>query len=59
MIKYLIFLPIKLKKLKLIYFSLLPWGAQIAQTEKFMFQNVAYRPTVYKTGTGIYLASAH
>ena len=24
--------------------------AQTAQTEEFMFQNVAYRPTVYKTG---------
>ena len=23
-----------------------------AQTEEFMFQNVAYRPTVYKTGVG-------
>ena len=22
----------------------------MAQTEEFMFQNVAYRPTVYKTG---------
>ena len=25
-------------------------AAQTAQTEEFMFQNVAYRPTVYKTG---------
>ena len=24
--------------------------APTAQTEEFMFQNVAYRPTVYKTG---------
>ena len=24
--------------------------AQIAQTGEFMFQNVAYRPTVYRTG---------
>ena len=24
--------------------------AQTAQTEEFMFQNVAYRPTAYKTG---------
>ena len=23
---------------------------QTAQTEEFMFQNVAYRPTVYRTG---------
>ena len=26
------------------------WAAQMAQTEEFMFQNVAYRPTVYRTG---------
>ena len=35
------------------FFSLLPWAAQTAQTvqtEEFMFQNVAYRPIVYKTG---------
>ena len=32
--------------------SLLPWAAQTAQTEEFMFQNVAYRPTVYRTGLG-------
>ena len=25
-------------------------AAQTAKTEEFMFQNVAYRPTVYKTG---------
>ena len=25
--------------------------AQMAQTEEFMFQNVAYRPTVYRTGS--------
>ena len=30
--------------------SLLPWAAQTAQTEEFMYQNVAYRPTVYRTG---------
>ena len=24
--------------------------AQISQTEEFMFQHVAYRPTVYRTG---------
>ena len=30
--------------------SLLPWATQTAQTEEFMFQNMAYRPTVYKTG---------
>ena len=27
-----------------------PIAAQTAQTEEFMFQNVVYRPTVYKTG---------
>ena len=25
------------------FFFLLPWAAQTAQTEEFMFQNVAYR----------------
>ena len=33
-----------------IIFSLLTLAAQTAQTEEFMFQNVAFRPTVYKTG---------
>ena len=28
----------------------LPIADQTAQTEEFMFQNVAYRPTVYRTG---------
>ena len=32
------------------YFSLLPRAAQTTQTEEFMYQNVAYRPTVYTTG---------
>ena len=27
--------------------------AQMAQTEEFMFQNVAYRPTVYRTGVAM------
>jgi hypothetical protein len=31
-------------------FSLTALTAQTAQTEEFMFQNVAYWPTVYKTG---------
>ena len=31
------------------FFSLLSWAAQTAQTEEFVFQNVAYWPTVYKT----------
>ena len=39
-----------LRKTQIHFFSLLPWAAQMAQTEEFMFQNVAYRPTVYRTG---------
>ena len=31
-------------------FSLTASTAQMAQTEEFMFQNMAYRPTVYRTG---------
>ena len=27
-----------------------PWAAQMTQTEEFMFQKVAFRTTVYKTG---------
>ena len=38
------------EKLKSTFFFLLPWAAQTTQTEEFMFQNVAYRPTVYRTG---------
>ena len=38
------------EKLKPTFFSLLPWAAQTAQTEEFVFQIVAYRPTVYRTG---------
>ena len=34
------------EKLKSNFFSLLPWTAQTAQR----VQNVAYRPTVYRTG---------
>ena len=44
-----------LRKTQIHFFSLLPWAAQTAQTEEFMFQNVAYRPTVYKTGTATIL----
>ena len=33
---------------ELLFFS--PIAAQTAQTEEFMFKNVAYRPTVYRTG---------
>ena len=36
-----------LRKTQIHLFSLLPW---VAQTEEFMFQNVAFRPTVYKLG---------
>ena len=32
-------------------FFLTAWAAQTAQTKEFMFQNVAYGPTVYWTGT--------
>ena len=32
------------------FFSLTASTAQMAQTEEFMFQNVAYWPTVYRTG---------
>ena len=38
------------EKLKSTFFSLLTWATQTTQTEEFMFQNVAYRPTVYRTG---------
>ena len=31
-------------------YSLLPLAAQTTQTEEFVLRNVAYRPTVYKTG---------
>jgi hypothetical protein len=34
-------------------FSLTASTAQMAQTKEFMFQNVAYRPTVYRTGFAI------
>ena len=30
-----------------------PIAARTDQTEEFMFQNVAYRPNVYKTGSDI------
>ena len=38
------------KKYSNLFSSLLAWATQAAQTEEFMFQNVAYRPTVYETG---------
>ena len=39
-----------LRNTEIDFFSLLLWAAQTAQTEEFMFQNVAYRPAVYRTG---------
>ena len=39
-----------IRKTQIHFFPLLPWAAQTAQTEEFMFQNVAIRPTVYRTG---------
>ena len=43
-----------LRKTQIRFFSLLPpWAAQAVQTEEFMFQNVAYSPTVHRTGCGI------
>ena len=32
------------------FFLSTAWAAQTTETEKNMFQNVAYRPTVHKTG---------
>ena len=34
----------------------LPLTAQMTQTEEFIIQNVAYRPTVYKTSLDDFLA---
>ena len=42
--------PQKLLRSTQICFALLPWAAQKAKTEELTFQNVSYRPTVYKTG---------
>jgi hypothetical protein len=39
-----------LRKTQIHFFFLTASTAQMAQTEEFMFQNVAYRPTVYRTG---------
>jgi hypothetical protein len=38
------------KNSNLLFFFLTASTAQMAQTEELMFQNVAYRPTVYRTG---------
>ena len=32
-----------------------PWAAKTAPKEEFIFQNVAYRPTLYKTGEKVLL----
>ena len=39
-----------LRKTQIHFFFLTASSAQMAQTKEFMFQNVAYRPTVYRTG---------
>ena len=52
--KNVLFCPQKVEKTTLKIWKtqihLLPWAAQMALTEEFMFQNVAYRATVYRTG---------
>ena len=45
-----------LRKTQIHFFFLTAWAAQTAQTEEFMFQNMAYRPTVYRTGAAASLA---
>ena len=35
--------------------TVLPWDVQTAQTEEFMFQNMAYIPTLYKNGAPVFL----
>ena len=37
-------------KTQIHFFSLTASSAQTVQTEEYMYQNVAYRPTVYRTG---------
>ena len=39
-----------IRKTQIHFFSLLTWAAQTTQTEEFMVQIVAYKPTVYRTG---------
>ena len=39
-----------LSKTQIHFFFLTASSAQMAQTEEFMFQNVAFGPTVYNTG---------
>ena len=43
-----------LRKTQIHFFFLTASSAQMAQKEEFMFQNVAYRPTVYRTGMHSY-----
>ena len=42
-----------LRKTQIHFFPLNALTAQTAQAEEFMLQNVAYRPTVYRTGVWI------
>ena len=42
--------PSKVSQKYSIFFPVLLRAVQTAKTEEFMLQNVAYRPTVYKTG---------
>ena len=42
-----------LRNTQIHFFFLTASTAQMAQTEEFMFQNVAYGPTVYKTGVQV------
>ena len=48
--------PSKVAQKYSIFFS--PIAAQMAQTEEFMFQNVAYKRTVYKTEALYWICSA-
>ena len=40
-------------------FCFTAWAAQTAQKEEFVFQIVAYRPTVYRIGTAPLLILGH
>ena len=44
-----------LRKTQIHFFFHTASSAQTAQTEEFMFQNVAYRPTVNRTGTLVFV----
>ena len=65
---WIIFLPTKswknhpqklLRKTQIHFFFLTASSAQMAQTEEVMFQNVVYRPTVYRTGLETLLSTVH